>query len=116
MIDMTAVYVELPLFSDPSYQYGAAVENRARQFKFNWNDRTKTWQMDIYNDDGTPVLLGMRLVPQFPMFVDYPLSKYGLTGYFILVQKNANQLGRSNSLITDIPERYTLFYVFEEVQ
>jgi hypothetical protein len=113
---MTSVYVELPLYSDPSYQYNAPVENQSRRFKFNWNDRTATWQMDVYNEDGTPILIGQRLVAQYPMFVDYDLSVYGLTGYFMLIQKNANQLGRDNSLITDIPERYSLFYIYEEAE
>ena len=37
---MTQVAVELPLFSDPSYQYSISLENRSRQLIFNWNDRT----------------------------------------------------------------------------
>jgi hypothetical protein len=111
---MTQVITTLPLFSDPSYQYNASIENQSRLFRFNWNDRTKTWQMDIYNEDSTPVVLGHRLVPQYPMFIDYQLSKNGITGYFMLVQENSNQMGNSNLLITDIPERYTLFYVFDE--
>ncbi len=113
---MTQVAIELPLYSDPSYQYSASVENKSRLFRFKWNDRTTSWHMDVLNDDGTEILLGIKLVPQYPIVVDYQFDSYGITGYFILMQKNAKQLGRDNSLITDIPERYTLFYVFEEAE
>jgi hypothetical protein len=111
---MTQVAIELPLYSDPSYQYSASIENQSRQFRFNWNDRTATWQMDLLNDDGTVVFTGQRLVAQYPMFVDYQMDSYGLTGYFILLQKNENQLGSKNSVITDIPDRYTMYYVYNE--
>ena len=111
---MVSVYVELPLYTDPSYQYNASLENQSRRFRFNWNDRTASWYMSLYNDDGSVIVEGYKLVPQFPMMVDYDLSSLGLTGYFLLVQRNANQLGSKNLLITDIPERYTLFYIYEE--
>lgn len=111
---MTQVAVELPLFSDPSYQYNISLENRSRQLIFNWNDRTESWYMDVLNDDGTVVMLGVKLVPQYPIAVDYKLDAYGMTGYFILMQKNVNQLGVKYNLITDIPERYSFYYVFEE--
>ena len=112
---MAQVYTELPLYSDASYQYSAAVENQSRQFRFNWNDRTKSYQMDVINEDGTSVLLGMRLVPQYPMFVDYPLSKYSMTGYFLLMPKNLNQAALKIERTSDVSERFTLFYIFEEV-
>lgn len=111
---MTSIAVELPLYSDPSYQYNAAVENKSRVFKFNWNDRSCSWHMDISNDDGTVIVQGIKLVPSYPMLLDYPLYKYEMTGYFVLMQQNVAQNGSENKLITDIPDRYTLFYIFEQ--
>lgn len=111
---MVKIATEIPLFSDPIYQYNISIENRSRQLRFKWNDRTSSWYMDLYNEDGTEVLLGIKLVPQYPIAVDYNMGGYGLTGFFILLQKNINQLGRENSLITDIPERYSMFYINNE--
>ncbi len=112
---MTQVSVTLPLFKEPSYQYSIALEKISRTVKFNWNDRTQTWQMDVYNEDGAALLIGQRLVIQYPMFVDYQLDKYGMTGYFILMPENTEQNNTSTG-IAHIPERYVLFYVYEEVE
>jgi hypothetical protein len=111
---MTTFSVELPLFAEPSYQYNASIENKSRVFKFNWNDRLCAWHMDIANDDGTVIVEGIRLVPSYPMLMDYQLDKFDMTGYFVLMQQNLAQLGSENKLITDIPDRYTLFYIFEQ--
>lgn len=106
---------ELPLYSDASYQYNAAIENQSRAFKFSWNDRSCAWHLDIANEDGTVVVQGLRLVPSYPMLIDYQLDKFGITGYFLLMQENTGQNGSQNLLITDIPERYRLYYIYEQV-
>ena len=113
---MTTLAVELPLYSEPSYQYNAAVENQSRLFRFNWSDRTASWHLDITNEDGTVIVQGLKLIPSFPMLIDYQLEEFGITGYLLLMQENTGQNGNANTLITDIPDRYTLFYVYEQTE
>lgn len=113
---MTQLSAELPLYADPTYQYNASIEGVSRLFRFKWNDRTKSYQMDVLNEDGTPVLLGQRLVSNYPMFVDYPLSKYNLTGYFVMLPRNTNQLANKIASLEQVSERYSLFYIYEELQ
>lgn len=113
---MTTISIELPMYSEPSYQYNAPVENQSRLFKFNWNDRTASWHLDIKNEDGTGIVEGLKLVPSFPMLIDYQLEEFGMTGHLVLMQENVGQNGSTNTLITDIPDRYTLFYVYEQTE
>jgi hypothetical protein len=50
------------------------------------------------------------------MLIDYQLEEFGITGYLLLMQENTGQNGSANTLITDIPDRYTLFYVYEQIE
>jgi hypothetical protein len=111
---MATLAVELPLFAEPSYQYNAAIENQSRLFKFSWNDRTTSWHLDIKNEDGTVIVEGLKLVPSYPMLADYQLDQFGITGHLVLVQENVGQNGSANLLITDIPDRYVLYYIYEQ--
>jgi len=111
---MATIFTRVPLFTEPSYQYSLALENQTRLLKFQWNTRSRSWHMDVRNEDQSIILLGQKIVPQFPMFVDYALQSFNMTGYFVLLPRNLNQTNQTNREMNDVPEKFALFYVFEQ--
>lgn len=108
----STVYIELPLFTEEKYRYGISLEGISWQFTFYWNGRAMQWHMDIRREDQTPLVLGVPIVTQYPMLVDYNLEEQGLTGYFLLMPVNvavAEQLTQESSVM---PEFFKLYYVY----
>ncbi|PUB40056.1 hypothetical protein C8K58_11442 [Pseudomonas sp. GV047] len=106
------VSIEMPLYSDTKYRYGISLEGKSYQFTFYWNERCSQWQVDLRQDDQTPLVLGYALVPQYPMMLDYTLEEYGLTGYFLLLPINStisNKITESSNIMSEF---FSLFYVY----
>ena len=110
---MTQV-VELPLFSDPYYEYTMSLQDQSFIFTFRWMERTRDWYLDIRLDDLTPVVLNYKLVTYYPMMVDYVLSSYGLTGYFLLSDSGTFETSKLSDSVESLSNYYRLFYVYEE--
>ena len=111
---MAQVFTELPLYSDPFYEYRIALEDQARVVSFRWQDRTSSWYMDIKQDDLTPVVLSIKLVPYYPILADYQLQESGLNGYLVLVDKGDFITNKLNESTNSLPQFYRLFYIYEE--
>lgn len=106
----TTTIVELPLYTDLIYRYGAAIEGQQKQFTFYWNNRVGLWHMDIRNEDQTVVVLGVPLIAEYPMLVDHPMLEYGLTGYFVLLPSITGEPPAFESAYTVVPENFKLYY------
>lgn len=39
--------------------------------EFNWNALNEFWSMNIYNRDKQPIILGITIVPNFPLLASY---------------------------------------------
>lgn len=109
---MATVYTELPLFPDLKYRYGISLQGISYQITFYWNARIMQWHMDILLEDQTPVVLGIALVSQYPMLVDYNLEEIGLTGYFVLMPVNVSVATQLNNESSVMPEFFKLYYVY----
>lgn len=40
-------------------------------FSFTWNALNEFWTMDIYNRDEDPLILGIKIVPNYPLLMPY---------------------------------------------
>lgn len=109
---MTTVYTELPLFSDLRYRYGATLQGVSWQFTFYWNERINQWHMDIRREDQTALVLGIAMVPQYPMLIDYNLEESGLTGYFLLMPVNVSVAEQLDDESSVMPEFFKFYYVY----
>ena len=111
---MAQFRVELPLFSEPYHEYRTALEDQSVLLTFRWQDRTSSWYMDIKQDDLTPIVLGIKLVPYFPILADYQLQDRGLGGYLVLIDAGDFQSNKLNNSPAAMKQFYRLFYVYEE--
>lgn len=109
---MTTVYTELPLFSDPIYEYTVSLESQQRVLTFYYNETDFAWRMDLRNIDGTAVATGIKLVPEYPILGNFR-SPY-LSGYFILSTENTKQSERFFTDISIVPNFYRLFHIYDD--
>lgn len=109
---MATVYVEMPLFTEDRYRYGITLEGVSWQFTFYWNSRINQWHMDIRREDQTPLILGVALVSQYPMLIDYNLEESGMTGYFLLMPVNISVIEQLHDSQDVMPTFFKLYYVY----
>lgn len=111
---MTTTFIELPLYAERKYSYGISLEGVSYTLTFYWNRKAKSWHMDIHLEDRTQVVLGVALVPQYPMLVDYNLEEIGMNGHFELMPVNADLSSKAGEEFSIIPEFFRLYYVYTD--
>lgn len=111
---MTQISTELPLYSDPFYEYRIALEDEARAITLRWQDRTSSWYLDVKQDDLTPIVLGIKIVPYYPILADYQLQGFGINGYFVLVDSGDFVTDKLDTSPEALAQYYRLFYIYEE--
>lgn len=109
---MTVIYTELPLFYEAIYEYTVSLEEQQRILTFYFNERDMCWRMDIKNIDGTVVVLGVKLVPEYPILSNLRSSL--MSGYFVLSTENEQQAERFLLDSDVVPQFYRLFHIYEQ--
>lgn len=109
---MTTVLTELPLFTDLDYVYGVNIEGQSKQIRIYWNSRCMQWHMDLRNEDQTEIAMGVPLVVEYPILIDYRMAVNGLSGYFVLVTKIMGNPPDTTSDSSVLPQFYSLLYVY----
>lgn len=107
------VYTQLPIFSDEKYRYGIALQGVSWQMTFHWNERSSQWSMDLRLEDQTAVVLGVPIVPRFPMCQDYNLADYGLDGFFLLLPISGSVVETLGDSVEVMKKSFSLFYVYD---
>jgi len=85
--------VIFPARNEPDYRFRLALEGVPYRFRKIWNARAGHWVLDIYTDAREAIVLGIKLV------VDYPLlSIYGDTrlppGELLALDPRGNRVAR----------------------
>lgn len=55
------------LCSTPHYSQQTEIGGKTYGFEFEWLDRSGFWLLHIYDDVGTPIVLGIKLVDEWPL-------------------------------------------------
>ena len=106
---MTLQYVPMPLYEDAIYTYRVALESNSYTFNVYYNERAEGWFFDLLQEGGNPVVLGCRLVANYPILLDYSLPN--LTGYFWL-EPIGNSIERIRTDPFLLSKYFRLFYIF----
>lgn len=55
---------KLPIYTDvPSHRYRIALDGVQYELRLTYRDRTASWYLDLWDEDGGALLLGRRLSP-----------------------------------------------------
>lgn len=108
---MVLNFIQLPLFNDVYYSYTMNIEQENLTFVFRYNERSKSYYVDIYNQDGVPQILGVRIVPEYPLANNHKIGN--LTGYFSVEAKHPSLIEKTRTEPENIAEHFVMFYQYE---
>jgi hypothetical protein len=107
---MAERYVIVPLYEDPFYSYAISLEGESYILEFQYNERAELYFLSIYTADREPVVLGVGVVPYYPITLDYILP--GLSGYFWLEEKATYNSEPYKEYPDKIHEYYNAYYIY----
>lgn len=108
---MTLKYVPMPLYEDVAYFYRVSLEGRSYIFSAYYNERSEGWFFGLKTEDGVDVVVGERLVANYPILIDYALPS--LTGYLFLepIGKSVERYRTDPALLA---KYFKLFYIYDD--
>lgn len=107
-----AILVPITLQEFPYYEQPVILQDNSFILRLRWNTREACYYFDLLEQNGTPIILGTKLVESFPMLGRQDLTDYGLTGSFGLFAVGTSQPEIVS--YSDIPQYYRLFYIYDE--
>lgn len=64
----------------PRHSFVVTLGDLRYRFTFTWRERSSSWYMDLYTQDGTELVLGKRLVPGWSPLAGVDLGEHALGG------------------------------------
>lgn len=108
---MALRYVPLPLFSDADYSYDISLEGNLYTFRAYYNERAEGWFYALSEKGGVSLVLGERLVANYPILFDYVLSD--LAGYLYLEPVgDSGEKYRTDPF--ELSKWFRLFYIYDD--
>lgn len=108
---MTLRYVPLLLFSDASYSYDISLESNSYTFQAYYNERAEGWFYNLSEKGGNPLVLGERLVANYPMILEYALAE--LSGYLYL-EPVGDSVEKYRTAPFELSKWFRLFYIYDD--
>jgi len=109
---MANIYVDLLLDDSPIYEYSVSLEGNSYIIEIVYNERSQLYFMSLYDADRNPIVLGVGLVPGYPIMYDYALPN--LTGFFLLIQKGELKAQPYKEFPDKLKQYYSLVYTYVE--
>lgn len=83
--------IQLPVRSDlPQYEFKVELDLVVYTLKYRWNERMSRWIMDVCNEQGEPIVMGIVLNTERDLtsrYKTYPIPQ----GFFIVIDETGNQ-------------------------
>ena len=89
---MDYTIIEVPDMNDSVSR--VVLNNTAYLIRFTWNDTGGYWKFGIYDTQSEPIVIGVKIVPRFPLNVFYGVTKLP-DGIFGVMTKLA-RIGRND--------------------
>lgn len=103
-------YVNIPLFSDPFYDYSISLEGNSYIVQFVYNERSKLYYLNLLDADNNPIVMSCAVIPLFPIMKDYAILN--LSGFFWMEPKSDLNLDIYEEYPDKINEFYNMYYVY----
>lgn len=109
---MTVRINPLHLENLPYYTYTATIQKTSYNISIRYSTRTRSWYMDVTTRDNIPIVLGVRLVPDYPMTLYCVIPE--LKGMFCLLRKSEGNLDKFETEPERLADYFTLVYLYNE--
>ncbi len=70
---MDYTIIEVPDMNDSVSR--VVLNNTAYQIRFTWNDTGQYWKFGLYDAQSNPIVIGVKIVPRFPINVFYGVTR-----------------------------------------
>jgi hypothetical protein len=70
---MDYITIEVPDMNDSVSR--VVLNGTAYLIRFTWNDTGGYWKFGLYDTQSNPIVIGIKIVPQFPLNVFYGVTK-----------------------------------------
>lgn len=79
---MEYVEIKVPEMNDSLSRL--VLNGKPYQIRFTYNDTADYWKFSLYTSQYEPIVVGIKIVPQYPLNVFYPVTKLpdGIFGVF----------------------------------
>lgn len=74
----------IPMRDLPRFRQTVRIENTLYNFEFAWNVVGKHWTVGLYTQENEPIILGEKMVLNFPLFFGAVDSRLPLGSFFVL--------------------------------
>lgn len=89
---MDYIIIEVPDLNDSISRI--VLLGKQYQLRFTWNDTGEFWSFGLMDSLGTPLLIGIKIVPQFPLNLFYGTENLPLGVFAALTEKD--RIGRQD--------------------
>lgn len=89
---MDYIIIEVPDMNDSISRI--VLLGKQYQIRFTWNDTGGFWSFGLMDSLGTPLLIGIKIVPQFPLNLFYGTENLPLGVFAALTEKD--RIGRQD--------------------
>ena len=89
---MDYIIIEVPDLNDSISRI--VLLGKQYQLRFTWNDTGEFWSFGLMDSLGTPLLIGIKIVPQFPLNLFYGTENRPLGVFAALTEKD--RIGRQD--------------------
>lgn len=109
---MTIKGVQLTLEDLAHYSYSVSLEGSSYNVEIIYNDRVEGYFLSLYTADKVSLVSGVRLIPQYPIMLDYSIP--GLTGFFWLEPKSLRDVQAYKEYPDRLKQYYRFTYTYSE--
>ncbi len=99
----------IPFNDAGSWREQIQLDNIIYFLNFTWNALNEFWVMDIYNRNEEPLILGIKIVPNYPLLAQFTVQ--GMPPGEIICQNIVNTPDEIKRF--DIGQKFELVYYFE---
>ena len=99
----------IPFNDNGSWREQIQLDNIVYFLNFTWNGLNEFWTMDILNRNEEPLILGIKIVPNYPLLSTYTVE--GMPPGNIICQNIVNTTDEIKRF--DIGQKFEMVYYFE---
>ena len=90
--------ITISMMDANSFVESVILDSSLYRLRFNWNDTSKNWYMDVCQNDNSDIVRGISIVPNFPLLNPYRRVKTLPPGELmaIVTNKTVKTIGRDD--------------------
>ena len=103
----------IPLRQLPSDSFEIVIAGTPYKLRNRWNSREARWRLDIYEQSGNPILLGLKLLSYVNLTERFADERLPTAGHLVVLDSEAPNSNKPYAF-EDLDERLKLYFLTNE--